>query len=436
MRFPATPSAHTIPATALERATSGDRLLQRLAVAVMLLEVVVFIEPAPVDGLIMVGLVAGFLSGKLNFTEVGSAPLCFLSIFGLANLISLYDAFDPIRAIAYVAITLYLIGSWLFFTGLIGRYGKRLVIILIDSYCFAGVLSALLGAGGYFHVLPFEQQLLLNGRARGLFKDCNVYGPFFVPMALFAVMRISRPGATVRSKLWQAVVISSAGLGMLLSFSRACWANCGVALIVFLAGQALIRPPRERNRWLIRATGLALAAALAMALLLNVPVVHKMLVVRANSNHLQDYDRVRFATQAIALESAQERPLGIGPGQSEAVFSYATHSVYLRILSENGVLALLAIIAFIVTTMARCVTMIRRAADPWVRDLNLAILACIAGHLVNSFVIDTVHWRSIWFIYALPWVAARLRLRLHPMQALALRRSAMSGVSSPQWARA
>jgi len=50
----------------------------------------------------------------------------------------------------------------------------------------------------------------------------------------------------------------------------------------------------------------------------------------------------------------------------------------------------------------------RHAADPWIREVNLAVFACICGHLVNSFVIDTVHWRHIWFIYGLPWVSAPL----------------------------
>src|SRR6202044_1878067 len=102
----------------------------------------------------------------------------------------------------------------------------------------------------------------------------------------------------------------------------------------------------------------------ATVLLLNVPAVHSMLKLRVNSDRLQDYDRVRFATQSLALEAARTHPFGIGPGQSEAVFDYSTHSMYLRILTENGVFALAALLAFIGLTLARCLTLMRHAADP------------------------------------------------------------------------
>jgi O-antigen ligase len=135
-----------------------------------------------------------------------------------------------------------------------------------------------------------------------------------------------------------------------------------------------------------------------------------MLSQRVTSTGLQDYDRVRFATQGLSLQIAEERPLGIGPGQAEEVLGYATHSMYLRILSENGITALLALLVFIGATMARALTVVRRGENQWFRELNLAVLACVAGHLINSIFIDTVHWRHIWFIYALPWAPARLRV--------------------------
>ncbi|MDP9054610.1 MAG: hypothetical protein M3N93_09960, partial [Acidobacteriota bacterium] len=134
-----------------------------------------------------------------------------------------------------------------------------------------------------------------------------------------------------------------------------------------------------------------------------------MMAMRITSNGLQNYDRIRFATQNLALEHARTHLLGIGPGQVELVFNYATHSMYIRILSENGIFALLAILVFIFATVARSIRLIEHAEDPWYREVNLVVLACIAGHLANSFAIDTVHWRHIWFLYALPWAPARVQ---------------------------
>jgi O-antigen ligase len=378
----------------------------------MILEIVVFIEPAPVDALLMVILAGALLFGKLDFRAMGPMPAAFIGLFAFMNLASLYDIFDPAHGTAYVAVTLYLAASWMLFAGLIGRYGKPLMMTLIAAYCVAGLISSLLGVAGYFHLVPFWKQLLLNGRARGLFKDCNVYGPFFVPMAMFAFPGLMDSRSPVRTRLWNAAIFAAAVLAIVLCFSRACWLNFAVALAVFFAGQLMMQPRSQRVRGLTRIAGIVVVGGIGLIILLNVPAVHSMLEVRMNSDRLQGYDRIRFATQSLALQAAETHVFGIGPGQSEAVFDYSTHSMYLRILAENGVLALAALLGFIGATMARCVTLMRRAVDPRIREISLAVFATIAGHLVNSFVIDTVHWRHIWFIYALPWVSAPLYRRL------------------------
>lgn len=383
-------------------------MLQALVCLAMLLEIVVFIEPAPVDAVIVLCLVAGLLSGKLNFSGMESPVLVSIGVFALLNLISMYNPFNPAHALAYVAVTLYLVASWFLFTGLVGRYGPPLMSKLIGAYAVAGLISSLLGAAGYFHLVPFSDQLLLNGRARGFFKDCNVYGPFFVPMGLFSLARLMDNRNPRRERVWQGVLFAAAATGMLLSFSRACWLNFGVALGALLAGQAFLLPGARKTRGLVGKAVVLAVSGLAVGLLLKVPAVHSMLELRVNSDRLQNYDRVRFATQSLALEVAEKHPFGIGPGQSEEVFDYATHSMYLRILSENGIGALLALLFFIGLTLRRCVILMRRAVDPWIREVSLVVFGCICGHLVNSFVIDTVHWRNIWFIYALPWVTVPL----------------------------
>jgi O-antigen ligase len=158
-----------------------------------------------------------------------------------------------------------------------------------------------------------------------------------------------------------------------------------------------------------------------LVILLNIPAVSNMMSVRVSGNGLQSYDRVRFATHDLALTTAVERPFGIGPGQSEGLFGYATHSMYLRVLSENGFLALAGILVFVAVTAARAFRLTRYAESPAVREFNLVLFACIVGHLVNSDVIDTVHWRHIWLIYALAWTPAvsayTVRARVAPKYA-------------------
>jgi hypothetical protein len=209
-----------------------DAVLRAFVVIAILLEIVVFIEPAPVDALLMLSLVAALILGKLHFHSLGVAPVVALVIFALANLVSMYDPLDPERAVWYVLVTFYLVASWFFFVGIAGRYGKPVVAMMINTYCVAGLISAILGIGAYFGVLPFQSQLLLAGRARGLFKDCNVYGPFFVPVILFALTRIMDSRSTTREKIAPLAVLIPSALAVLLCFSRACWINFVLALAV------------------------------------------------------------------------------------------------------------------------------------------------------------------------------------------------------------
>ena len=392
-----------------------DSIFRALVLLAILLEIVVYVEPAPVDLVLMMGLGIALILGKLRFPSLSAIPVVSLAVFGLANLVSLYDPLDPSVAFRYLLVTFYLVSTWFFFVGVQGRYGKAFTATMINTYCVAGLLSALLGILAYFGVLPFPDTLLQVGRARGLFKDCNVYGPFFVPAALFALTRIMDSRSTLREKLPALSVFIPSALAILLSFSRACWINFVLALFIFLVGQVAFTGLRSqlsrrdiRRRMNIGLTILVLGGV-AVPLLDELPVVSDMMEQRLTHSGLQDYDRVRFATQELALETAKSHPLGIGPGQVELAFDYSTHSMYVRILTENGPIALLALLAFISATLVRSVTLIQRAEDPWYREINLVVVACIVGHLVNSVVIDTVHWRHIWFIYALPWAPARVR---------------------------
>ena len=401
--------SHSHTGVAVE-VTKADGLVRGLVVFALLLEIVVFIEPAPVDAVIVLLLGGALILGKLSFREIKLASVISLAVFGAANLISMFEAYDPQRAFIYLLVTFYLISSWVFFVGLMGRYGVAFAGTMMNAYCLAGLFSALFGILGYFHLVPFYDLLLLNGRARGLYKDCNVYGPYFVPMVLIGFTRLTSSTTSGRQTVVAAGLFGFATFALLLSFSRAAWINCGIALAVFLVGQVLFLSSASERRRLLAVSGLLLTAvAFVMALIVAVPAVNDMFAQRVTPSGLKDYDRVRFQTQELALDTAFERPLGLGPGQVEGTFIISTHSMYLRVLSENGPIALLAFIAFIATTVARAFSIMRSADNRGVRELNLIVLSCILGHLVNSLVVDTVHWRHIWFLYALPWAPYTLR---------------------------
>jgi hypothetical protein len=389
------------------RLTLGDRWFQAAVLVTVCLEIIVFFEPAPVDAAIGLCLLFGLMAHKLDFRNISAPAVLSLTVFAVANIASLYDPLDMDWAVRYLFITLYLVASWFFFTGVASRYGFEFSQRVIRWYSIAGLISAFLGVGAYFGLLPFRDILLLNGRARGLFKDCNVYGPYFVPMVIFGLTKLTDAAMPVARRVESGLYVAAGAVGMLVCFSRACWMNFAVALVIYLGGQLLwLTPPPERARRIRKGVIAAAICAPLLLLVLNTPAVSKMMAIRVSGNGLQSYDRVRFATHDLALATAEERPFGIGPGQSEQQFGYATHSMYLRVLSENGFLGLAAILVFVAITGLRALGLARQAQSPLVREFNLVLFACIVGHLVNSDVIDTVHWRHIWLIYGLAWTPA------------------------------
>ena len=391
--------------------TGADKLLHGVIVAAILTEIVVLVEPAPVDLLLLLSTLLAVLFGKLSFRGLTPAPVCALIVFLVANVVSLYDPFDPTRALLYLAISLYLVVSWITLVGLITRYGESFVRTMLATYVVAGVISAIFGVIGYFHLVPQYELFLLNGRAKGLFKDCNVYVPFFVPIALLAINFLLETGQSVFKKLMAGIALSTSLLAILLSFSRACWMNTAVSFAVFLAFRyvVVLETAAAKRKMVVQVALVFAVLGGSIGLLLSLPAVQSMMAMRVTKSGLQDYDRVRFATQELALKTSLERPLGIGPGQVEVLFDISTHSMYLRILSENGYLGLAAFLVFIGVTLARSLRMTFQKPRTFHGDLSLIVSACIVGHLVNSFVIDTVHWRHIWILYALAWMPAPQR---------------------------
>src|SRR6185312_5015838 len=119
-----------------------DAVFRGLIVLALLLEIVVFIEPAPVDLLLLVCLAMALTMGKLSFPTLGVLPVVALVAFGLANLVSMYDPIDPSIAFKYMLVTFYLLGTWFVFVGVEGRYGKSFIALMINTYCAAGFVSA------------------------------------------------------------------------------------------------------------------------------------------------------------------------------------------------------------------------------------------------------------------------------------------------------
>ena len=87
------------------------------------------------------------------------------------------------------------IGTAAFTFTVLNRAGATRLIL--NAYVWAATLAALLGIIGYFDLLPGAYDSMTRyGRATGLFKDPNVFGPFLVPGLVYLLSRIA--GAPLR----------------------------------------------------------------------------------------------------------------------------------------------------------------------------------------------------------------------------------------------
>jgi O-antigen ligase len=399
------PALKSYPAVA--RTRSRTSLYLFLVGLVMASGTVVLIEPAPIDiGLILL-LAFGLLLNQLEFRGEHALPMLLLGLVAAANLCSIPEASDTGRAIWYGSVTLYLLCSWVFFVGLISKYGLRATSVLLKTYVLAGIAAALLSGLSYFHLIPFQDVLLLYGRPKGLFKDPNVYGPYMVPVALYALAKLNAKGLRAGLKLFWCCAYVVATSGVFLSFSRACWLNYAIGMIVYLILDLLGTARRDALRKMRNLTVVVVLVGATLVAVVNIPQVAFMMSQRWGSSGLQGYDEDRFETQRRALDWALEQPLGHGPGQAEVHFAVVTHSTYIRVLFENGILGFAPLALFLLLSLTRSVRLAVTARNTRWRMLFSFTAACIAGYVVNSAVIDTVHWRHVWLFLALAWTSHR-----------------------------
>ena len=180
-------------------------------------------------------------------------------------------------------------------------------------------------------MIPGAAVLTEGDRARGLFQDPNVFGPFLVPAALIVAEELVRPRLLRLSSVIKALLLAVLVLGVLFSYSRGAWLN----LVLALAVMGVVFAARG---------GVRQALALVAIGLVGVAVVAGAVVATGSADFLaerarpQTYDTKRFSGQRAGLQPAWEYPLGAGPGQFESIAGISAHSTYARSDRRAGVL--------------------------------------------------------------------------------------------------
>lgn len=354
---------------------------------------IVLIEPAPYDGLFVVLMIAALLFSAIAFSSDFLLPVFFLSLFFEAGLISLFYAEEKAGAVKFFLITIYLAATWILWVGLLYRYRQEAMKAIFSGYLFAALSAVIVGTLAYFHLVPGSESFLYYGRVSGTFKDANVYGPFLVPVVVYSLCKFEYQKG-FRLLLWLAgiVVLST---GVLLSFSRAAWGNYFISVLVY----CLLPPWKKLKDRALKIFFVVILLLPVFFITVNSQPVQRLLIHRVG---LQSYDSHRFGAQLDSLRLVIDHPMGIGPYQTEQVLDYSTHSLYVRVLTENGIPGFNFFLLFLLFTGLRSLRHNFNASN----DLTYAsvVTASLAGVLFNSFFVDTLHWRHFWLLLALPWI--------------------------------
>ncbi|MBT9169710.1 MAG: hypothetical protein DDT18_00045 [Actinobacteria bacterium] len=354
------------------------------------------IEPAPYDFLVAGLLLMGLVANLLRFSRKLLVPLLLVCGYLASNMVPMMTMQEDVEGATHVTlIRTYLVMSCLLFVGVLWAYGRRGFQLIWLGYLVAAITSSLLGTLGALGLPLFREYfVLLEFRASGFFKDPNVFAPFLIPASLYALYRWHVATSRYERLLWAAAFVVLLA-GVLLAMSRAAWLNIGVALAIFLLIPGLIG-------FKSRVRTIALLGSLALFLVVFM-ISNPTLIDRIDARlGFQAYDQDRFGTQIAALHMALDNPLGVGPGQAEEALEMATHSLYLRLLVENGWLGFVAFMLLIILSLRRSLLNSLRGTL-WSRWMYTLVTASLCGVLANSLFIDSLHWRHFYVLLALAW---------------------------------
>jgi hypothetical protein len=384
-------------------------------ILLMALSGVVFVEPAPVDVLVVMLFAAAWMHAWIGIDRNNFWAVILFDLFLVANVVPLPGVDDLPRSVYFLLVTTYLMAAFVLVERLIVVFGIEILRILLWSWVVAAAIVLLISVPALAGVLPGDDFLLYGPRLKGWFKDPNVFGPWLVLPALLCLAGgrdlFPKPVPTA-ARLVIAILLV---LGILLTGSRGALLNLMVAVAALTLFHTRLSPDFGSifGGALALGAGGIVAGALALGAIEGLGFT-SFVSERWFSEHA--YDQERFLAQRLALAEAGGNPLGIGPGQSETFSGTVTyiggrpvslHSLYLRVVLENGWLGAASFAAFLGLTLARGWSV---AAERWRHaGLSAVIVASLLGTLVNSFFVDTLHWRHFWVQMALVWGLSALK---------------------------
>jgi O-antigen ligase len=324
-----------------------------------------------------------------HLSQLKLVHLC-LFLFLLINIISILNSSVLLTGFDYFIHTVFVIS--IFYFVFMFANEETLFKSVLWGYILSTIISALLIVAEFLGWFTGLNTLFQGLRASGLFLDPNDFAPYLMLAILYMLYLFSiKPLASYHSYLFLITGLFLTGT-LLASLSRAAILNLLISVALFFLFHLL-------NRGSIKHFVIFLFTILISGLTVIYYLkdsIKNWFAARffaSDGMLLQAYDTDRFYFQMQGIEMGSTNLFGIGPGQFEILMNYATHNLYIRIIAENGWLAtipFLIMLGFILIQLWK-----HRNEKIWGIPFYLFLSGYI-GLLVNSFFLDTLHWRYFW----------------------------------------
>ncbi len=361
----------------------------------------VFIEPSPYE-IVSLLTICVFALTSLAIRPSLLPPAFLLILINIGYTISASALLGDRTILTWVAVSWYLALTALFFAAMLQTNTEQRLDALMRGCIAAGVVAALAGVAGYFRLVPGGSDwLLLYDRARGPFKDPNVFSAFLVLPALLVLQRVIAGNFMQAAR--NALLLGLFAAALLVSFSRGAWGQMAFgALAVMALTFVTSRSPNQRMRVVLLAVAGLGAMVFLLAVLMSLDVVAELLKERLNMNQSYDVgERGRFARHWLGAVMALDFPLGIGPLQFGNYFPEDPHNSFLNAFVSGGWLAGLSFSTLVVLTLAFGLRTVF-ARTPW-QSTAVVVYSAYLGVMLESIIIDTDHWRHVFLLLGVQW---------------------------------
>ncbi|KKC36656.1 hypothetical protein WH87_13530 [Devosia epidermidihirudinis] len=365
----------------------------------------VLIEPSPYELIFLLVLPLAVLAGVNLYRStfgllaiiIGFTPFALIAAFQVR-----YNSVTD--AIVFTLVTIFLMVTSYFAANYVAEDTEKRMRLIMRAFTIAAVLCAIIGTLSYLRLFPAADLFVRYGRAKALFKDPNVYGPFLVLPAMFALQRaLLGRGKTA---FWAAAVYMILFVGVFVSFSRAAWGHFAMSSAMVLVLLFLLEAPaRDKVRIMIMSLLGGAMLLIALGGLLSIPAVSTLFANRTVSQNYDTGETGRFGRQGYAFDLALENPLGIGPQQ----FGYlrvteAPHNVYVNVLHAYGWGGGAMYYLLVILTLWRGTVALSRRS-PY-RLIMIPLMGTYVMVVGESAIIDSDHWRHYFLIIGLIWGVA------------------------------